>query len=539
VELTRLREDLAPADESERAIRQIEAQYVYSSEVVTNQAYWLGQWDVVDSWSRAMSLPDEIRAVTADDVRRVAQLYLSPDRRTVGWLIPTEGGQSGNAARVEPDAAYRPPIAWGLSGSVANELTPGSGFERAVLANGIPVLGQDRPESASIALRVRVPAGTLREAPAESGLAHLAARATMRGSGGQTFEEISTWTDTRGSSISIDAGRQYVEARVRCLPDDFPEMVDLLAQTLLRPDFPVDEVKRVKDEQLGAISEADNDTRATADRLLRRIVYPSPNPLGRRVIGEKEVVGGFTANDAQRFHADTYLPAGTSIAVVGGIGGFDRAIDIIASRFAGWLPAPTIPASVNLGPTNQKTVQATGGIPGKSQADFALGIATIPRGSSDYYALEVANLILGRLGLMGRLGAEVRDRQGLAYYAFSQIEPRVDGSLWSARAGVDPGNVDRALEAITRELDRLRSELVSEEELRDAKSYLIGVLPLALESHDGVASTLLTIEEFDLGLDFLQRYPEIINGITRDDVLGAAKRCFDPERVAIAVARPE
>jgi zinc protease len=177
-------------------------------------------------------------------------------------------------------------------------------------------------------------------------------------------------------------------------------------------------------------------------------------------------------------------------------------------------------------------------IPGKSQADLAVGLATIARGHPDYYALDLANMVLGRLGLMGRLGAEVRDRQGLAYYVFSQIEPRVDGSLWVARAGVDPANIDRALAAIEGELARLRATAIAEEELRDAKSYSIGVLPLALETHDGMAATLLAIEQFALGLDYLDRYPVILAGVTRDDVLAAAAHYLDPSRLAVGIARP-
>jgi zinc protease len=187
---------------------------------------------------------------------------------------------------------------------------------------------------------------------------------------------------------------------------------------------------------------------------------------------------------------------------------------------------------------NTAPARRTETIPDKSQADIALGLPTISRGDPDYYALDVANLILGRLGLMGRLGAEVRDLQGLAYYVYSQLEPRSDGSLWTARAGVDPGNVGRAVESIEQELGRLRSELVTEEELRDARNYLVGILPLALESHDGVASMLLAIEEFDLGLDFLQRYPRLINAVTREAVRAAAGAHLDVDRIAIGIATP-
>jgi zinc protease len=139
---------------------------------------------------------------------------------------------------------------------------------------------------------------------------------------------------------------------------------------------------------------------------------------------------------------------------------------------------------------------------------------------------------------MGRLGAEVRDRHGLAYHVSSQIEPRNDSSLWAARAGVAPADVERAIDATQEELERIRGELVTEEELRSAQSYSIGVLPLALESPDGVAATLLSIEEFDLGLDYLVRYPDIINAVTREAVRDAAQQHLDLHRAAIGVAGP-
>jgi zinc protease len=110
--------------------------------------------------------------------------------------------------------------------------------------------------------------------------------------------------------------------------------------------------------------------------------------------------------------------------------------------------------------------------------------------------------------------------------------------LWAARAGVDPENIERALHAIQTELDRLRGDLVANQELDDAKSYLTGVLPLALETHDGVASVLLAIEEFDLGLDYLDRYPDIIAAVSRDHVREAARSHLDPERLAVGIAKP-
>jgi zinc protease len=537
-EVDRLQDEPVPAEELRRAVRQLEAQFVYSSEGMTNQAYWLGYCEVVDGWERAASLPEEIRNVTAEDIQRLAQHYLLPQQRTVGWLEPLVSDAATGGSALQPARHFAPLTAWGLTGphvSAEPERVP---FRRAVLPNGVPVLGQERSQSQSFALRLRVPAGTVYELPEESGIAFLTARALQRGSGGRTFDEISTRLDELGGSMTVDAGREFVEARVRGLRDDFQELIQMLADALQRPDFPAGEVDKVRSEQIGAIAEADNDTRATADRLLRRSVYPDPNPFGRRVLGSREIVATLDRDAVAGYHARAFNPVSATLAVVGGISGFDDAAARLSSTFGSWeVTGRKVDKAYRL-VTNDTTVRTTEAIPGKSQADIAAGVATIPREHPDYYALDIANMILGRLGLMGRLGAEVRDRQGLAYYASSQLEPRRDSTLWSARAGVDPENVERAVDAVRTELDRLRSDLVSEEELEDAKSYLTGVLPLALETHDGVASILLAIEEFGLGLDYLDRYPDIIAAVEREHVRQAARSHLDPERLAIGIAGP-
>lgn len=524
----------APA-ELERAMHQVEAQFVYSAEGVTNQAFWLGQWEIVDSRRRAGSLPDEIRGVTAGDVMRVANTYLLPDRRTIGWLLPgRDGGEVPSGAA--PPALV--PRAWGLTGPRQSGEPPRFGFQRAELDNGVVVLGQERPESRSVAMRIRLAAGSMYEPDELAGIAFLTSRSLLRGAAGLTYEAINELTDSLGSSVTVDAGKEFVEARFRLLGNDLPAMTALAGQILLTPDFPAEEIERIRIEQLGAIAESDNDTRATADRVMRRAVYPLPNPLGRRTLGSAETISSITRNDVVNYHAAQFRPRSTAIAVVGGIGSFAATVDTISRALGAWGEPSQIRPRPTLGLTNGSSLQVEATIAGKTQADIAAGVPTIARGHEEFYALDVANLILGRLGLMGRLGAEVRDRRGLAYYAFSQIEPRKDGSLWVMRAGVDPANVDNAIEAVIAELGRIRAERVSEEELRNAKNYLVGVLPLALETHDGVAATLLAIEEFGLGLDYLGRYPDIIAGVTQEDVLDAAHQHLDPQVLAIGIAGP-
>lgn len=533
-EIARLRDDIVPDDEIRRAIKQVKAQYVYSAEGVTNQAFWLGQMEIVDSFRRVDALVPEIERVTADAVQRVAREWLKPEARTVGWLAPTEHGSQAEPPD-QPTAVWS---LWGIGGSGAPTPAERPPFERHELGNGIVVLGQAQPEDPGVSVRFRVPAGSLRDPEGKEGLAVLTARSLLRGTARRRFADINDFTDDLGATVGVDAGRINVEVAVRCLREDLPAMIALAGEVLRDPSFPPEEVERVRNELLTGIREADQDTRSTAERALRRLLYPAPHPLGRRSSGDLESVPGITRDELANFHAESFGPRGAVVAVVGGIPDVGAAAERIAAVLGDWRSGAEPVGDPPAAPARTETESSREAIPGKSQADLAIGLPTIPRSHPDYYALDVANLILGRLGLMGRMGANVRDKQGLAYYAFSGLEAGREGSVWAARAGVDPANVERARDAILDELRRITSEPASDEELADAKSYLTGVLPLALETNDGVAATLLAIEYFGLGLDYLDRYPGIIGALTIEDVLSAASTHLDPELVAVGIAGP-
>ncbi|MEA2525276.1 MAG: zinc protease [Thermomicrobiales bacterium] len=542
-ELTRLATELVPDDELARALKQVKAQYIYSAEGVTNQAFWLGQMEIVDSYLRADTLVDEIEQVTAEDVRRVASTYLCPENRTVGWLLPSGAGGGAPDDVAEEMAAVIPVKWWGLGGpgqssiegSASSERAP---FERAELTNGVVVLGQVQAGDPAASIRIRLEAGAMLDPITQPGLAAFTARTLTRGTPMVSFEEFNETTDRLGATVSIDAGRNFVEVQVRCLQEDVPALLDLVAEVLRRPTFPEEEVEKVRQELITSVKEQDNDTRTTADRLLRQLIYPEGHPYRHRTLGEVESLASVTRDDLAAFHRRHYGPFVMVIAAVGGIESFSEFVEEVDRRFADWTAEAT-PPGLPAPPTELVGLSDTAKIAGKSQADLAIGALTVPRTSPDYYPLEMGNLILGRLGLMGRLGANVRDKQGLAYYAYSAIESGRQASLWAARAGVDPANVDRAHAGVIAELRRLREEPVTEDELADGKSYLTGSLPIALETNDGVAATLLAIEYYDLGLDYLDRYPDIINAITREEVLAATRNHLDPDRLAVGIALPD
>ncbi len=141
--------------------------------------------------------------------------------------------------------------------------------------------------------------------------------------------------------------------------------------------------------------------------------------------------------------------------------------------------------------------------------------------------------------MMGRLGANVRERQGMAYYAYSRMSGDREPGAWLTIAGVNPANVQRAQAAILDEVRRLQDELVPEDELQDSKRFLVGSLPLQLETNDGVASLLADLEWHQLGLDYLWRYERTIEGVTADQVQAVARKYLDPSRYVLAIAGPE
>jgi zinc protease len=126
----------------------------------------------------------------------------------------------------------------------------------------------------------------------------------------------------------------------------------------------------------------------------------------------------------------------------------------------------------------------------------------------------------------------------MAYYAYTQLEGGPGPGAWKAVAGVDPGNLERAVEMIRQEIRALRQRGVTRQELADSQTQFVGRLPLQLETNEGVASALVHLERYQLGLDFYPRYPEMIWGITREQVVLASRRYLDPDRLAVGIAGP-
>jgi len=174
----------------------------------------------------------------------------------------------------------------------------------------------------------------------------------------------------------------------------------------------------------------------------------------------------------------------------------------------------------------------------KSQADIAYGFTTITRRDPDYYAFWLMNNVFGQYALGGRLGDNIRERQGMAYYVSSALDANVAEGPLVVRAGVSPANVDRAVASIDEEVTSLFAGGATQKELDDSRRYLIGSIPRALETNAAIANFLQTEEFFELGLDYDARLPDLLGAVTLDEVNAAARRALDPDRATVVIAGP-
>jgi zinc protease len=397
---------------------------------------------------------------------------------------------------------------------------------------------QENHASPSAVLRGHVWAGSASDPPDKLGLADFTALAVRRGSTTRSFQEINDLTESLGANVFIGAGRRLTRFGGKSLSEDLGLLVDVLTDMLLNPAFPPHEVEKLRGETITHLKEMEDDTRSVAGRQFRQLLYSTQHPYGWPVEGTLESIPLISREDLQEFFHAQFRPEGAVLVVVGDVKA-EGVRELLEASLGGWRPAASqppadIPPVAPLDAARRSVRTMTN----KTQVDILLGSLGPARSAPDLYAARVADTILGHLGLMGRLGESVRDRQGLAYYAYSALEAGLGPGPWNVAAGVAPESIERAVASIVAEISRLRDQVVSDQELEDAQDYLTGTLPLRLETNEGIVGTLMDMELYDLGDDYIIRYPSIIRSVTKEQIQAAARKYLDAERYALAIAGP-
>ena len=409
---------------------------------------------------------------------------------------------------------------------------------RAVLPNGVVILARSNFNSPSVVVDGYLKAGSLFDPEEKLGLADFTSTALMRGTASYTFDSLYNALESVGASAGFSGGTHTLSLGGHALVEDLDLLFGLLAESLRRPVFPEAEIEKLRAQLLTGLAIRAQDTSEMASLAFDKIVYAG-HPYSRPEDGYIETIQAITLQDLFAFHQTHYGPRGLVLSIVGAVDPV-RAVDLAAQYLGDWqnpvqMDPPALPP---VRPLSENVFQRVP-VPGKSQADVVMGCPGPERRAPDFLAASLGNNVLGQFGMYGRIGEAVREKGGLAYYAFSSVGGGFGPGPWYATAGCDPANVERAVELMVKELQRFTTEPISTQELDDSKASFIGRLPLSLESNGGVAGALVNLERYDLGLDYYRCYPDLIAAVTQQDVLEAAHHYLNPSRLAVAVAGPE
>jgi zinc protease len=404
---------------------------------------------------------------------------------------------------------------------------------REVLSNGIRLLVAERPAIPIVVVQISVPAGSVHDPPDAGGLANLTAALVTRGTARRTGPELDRAIEFVGGSLDGDAGRETATVSLAVLKKDLDLGLDLLVEVLREPVFPEDELQRKAADIQAAITRAEENPESVGARALARVVYPG-HPYGRPVTGTVESVRRLDREQVRRFFAQHYRPDGAVIVAVGDVtvNEIRAALD---RRLAGWTapsstvaPVPQAPAQPP--PVVERIAREL------TQATVYLGAPAVRQTHPDYFPLIVANYILGG-GSSSRLYSRVRDERGFAYSVYSYVEPGRSGSAYVVGLQTRLDAVDEAVRLTKEEMARMGRDLVTPVELDQARSYLIGSLPLRMDTSSKVAGLILGLELNGLGLDYLDRFREQVSRVTAADVQRVAARYLDPARFSTILVR--
>jgi zinc protease len=409
---------------------------------------------------------------------------------------------------------------------------------REELETGAVLLLVENSSTPTVALRGSLRAGSHFEPKNRPGLARLTAEMLKRGTRRRAKLELAGALERVGADVDFDADIFAVQIRARALAADFPALAATLAEMLREPSFPAEELEKLKQQTIAAIREKQSDTGWRAYERLTQTLFDEQNPFythaGERLV---ESIASITTDDVRAFYEQFY---GGRTLILSAAGGFDsrEAARVLREAFEGFGGPENAEVEVTDPEPPADARRELVLVRDKANVDVLLGTAApLRRDASDYYAAMLANRALGESTLSSRLGLRVRDAEGLTYGIASRFRsPSLAAGPWYIAVSVNPGNVERAIESATAVLQEYVEHGIHPEELVDEKSSAVGSFKVSLSTNAGLAAALWNAEFYRLGLDYVERYPELVRAVTVEEVNAAIRKYFRPERLTVVVA---
>jgi zinc protease len=404
--------------------------------------------------------------------------------------------------------------------------------ERQELANGLVWLFSEAHELPLVTAHLLIKAGTLQEPAEKAGLANLTAQLLLSGTRKRSATGIAQELDFLGARLGATGGDDYASVSLTVLKKDLAAGLDLLRDVLFNPAFTPAELSRKVAQIKAALKTDEDEPGVVAARAFAKDLF-GPFPYGRPVRGTLEGLSAIARQDLVSFHARFYRPNNAILALVGDLTR-EEAKKWVSETLGSWAPASIPPPKLPpIPPLNEPRVALIN--KDITQANIVLGSLGMARGNPDFYAFQVMNYILGGGGFASRLMDNIRENRGLAYSVGSSFAPGLEPGSFAVTLETKNASAGEAVAQVLAEIQRIRTEAVSAQELGDAKSYLIGSFPRRMDSMAKRAALLGYVECYGLGLDYPWRYPELVQHLTPADIQKVAEKYLNPEKYLLVV----
>ena len=417
-------------------------------------------------------------------------------------------------------------LANGSSG--AAEITP----TKFITTNGITVLVLEQHFLPIVEIHALIKAGSAQDPPDKAGLANLVASLLDEGTTTRTSRQQAEQIDFVGGALETKASEDYTTVSARVLKKDLDLGFTLLADMLQRPAFHKPEFERIRTQILGEMASDNDDPGHIAMKAFNQLVFHG-HPYRWPVNGTEETLDKITLADVQAFYGKEYSPSQVILTIVGDMT-LEQATALVQTHFGAWKKVASTARNMKKpSQVERRTVQLIE--KDLTQSTIVLGHEGIPRMHPDYYSVTVMNYILGAGGFSSRLMDSIRDKQGLVYGIMSHFDARLmPGSFW-VNLQTKTETTNQAITSVLSEIKSIRDTPVSDQELAEAKSFLVGSFPLRFDSTGKLAHVLAQVELYGLGFEYFSDYPKWIDRVTKEDVQRMAKQYLDPKRYALVV----
>lgn len=414
-----------------------------------------------------------------------------------------------------------------------SSVRPSSETERDILTttlpNGIKVITETMPSVRSVSVGVWISSGSRRETPEQNGISHFIEHMLFKGTANRSAEAIARSVDSIGGNLDAFTAKEMVCFNTKVLDEHLPIAMDVLSDLVLNPAFREEDIEKEK----GVILEEIKMDADSPDYLVHEIFsanFWKDHSLGKPILGTRETVKRFNQAMVRDYYRGVYTPANLLITAAGNLT-HDGLVNLARERFQSLAVADPEPPQIAPATHARVSLKSKKDL---EQVHVCLGVPSYPIPHKDRFACYALNTMLGG-GMSSRLFQNIRERQGLAYAVFSELNPYSDTGCLSVYAGTSLEAARQVVELILKEFTDLKQNLAPAEEVRRAKDHLKGSLMLSLESTSSRMSNLARQEMHFQRFFTLDELAESIENVTTEDIQRVAQTFFDPKHVALTV----